>query len=144
MTKDYSFYRYYKGEPENPFDAILEAHEIDKSHLPPPECMKYEYSLPADTVKKLGLSVMFWNYERHFESEFAKNESSDWFNFFDEHDLGNQFMAILSEDDYNRPQEEKKKQVFELWLNYLFTFKLYPEYGGENKDKAHYYSVAQT
>ncbi len=32
--------RFYKGEEENPFERELGAHEVDKSHLPPPECMK--------------------------------------------------------------------------------------------------------
>ena len=53
-----------------------------------------------------------------------------------------QFMALLTEKDHDYISEKIKKPVFELWLVYLFKFKLYPEYGGENKDKKVYYSTA--
>lgn len=43
-------------------------------------------------------------------------------------------MNLLSDEDYERPTEGKKKQVFEIWLEYLFTEKLYPEYGGKVND----------
>jgi hypothetical protein len=51
-------------------------------------------------------------------------------------------MKLLSEEDYERPTEAKKKPVFDLWIDYLFNFKLYPEYGGENTTKTLYYNSA--
>jgi len=111
MSNDVSMYKFYKGELKSPFDQV-----------------------------KQSTAHFFWFYESIFEMDFAKNESSDWFNFFDEHDLGDRFMKILSDEDHDRPTEAKKKQIFELWLDYLFTFKLYPEYGGKNKYKETYFS----
>lgn len=55
--------RFYNGEDESPFEKELLAHEIDKSHLPPPECMKDEYTLPADEVARLKHGIIFWHYE---------------------------------------------------------------------------------
>ena len=112
MSKDYSMYRFYKGEKENPFNQ-------DKENS----------------------AYMFWFYESVFDLSFTNNESSDWYAFFGESPLGHKFMKLLSEEDYNRPTEKKKKQVFELWLDYLFTEKLYPEYGGENTYKVLYHST---
>jgi hypothetical protein len=109
MDISYSIYKLYRGEKENPFDQV-----------------------------KRNTEHMFWFFESTFAMEFAKNDSSDWFNFFDEHDLGDRFMKILEEKDHDRPGEDKKKQIFELWLDYLFTFKLYPEYGGKNEFQTAY------
>lgn len=55
--------RYYNGEDENPFAKELCAHEVDKSHLPPPECMKSEYELPPDQVTHLLNASTAWGYE---------------------------------------------------------------------------------
>ncbi|MDR1595294.1 MAG: hypothetical protein LBS43_12560 [Prevotellaceae bacterium] len=137
---DYSMYRFFKGEKENPFEKLLNRAEIDKSHLPPPECMKYEYNLPINEVNKLQSSKMFWFYESCFERLFEQYESSDWYAFFGKN--GDKFMKLLSEKDYVRPSD--KKGVFDMWLNdYLFIDKLYPEYGGdENWYKKEYYSIS--
>jgi hypothetical protein len=104
-------FRFYRGEEINPFDK-----------------------------EKQNAQHQFWFYESVFEREFLKNDSSDWYSFFSMHDLQKDFLQILSESDYERPTQGKKKQVFELWLTYLFKYKLYPEYGGENKDEKVYYS----
>lgn len=114
MSNDFSMYRFYKGEEKNPFNQSTQNTEH-----------------------------MFWFYESVFDADFAQKESSDWYSFFNVHDLGDDFMKLLSEGDYDKPQDGNKKQVFELWLNYLFTFKLYPEYGGENAIKKLYYSIAR-
>lgn len=109
---DYSMYKYFKGEKENPFDKISQ-----------------------------NTQYMFWFYESVFENDFSKRESSEWFDFFDNYGMGEEFMKILSESDYIRPTVEKKKQIFELWLEYLFSNKLYGEYGGNNRYKDAYYSA---
>jgi hypothetical protein len=50
-------------------------------------------------------------------------------------------MKLLTDYDYERPTEKIKKAIFEIWLEYLFTEKLYPEYGGEiNHYKEWYYT----
>jgi len=115
--KDYSMYRYYKGEKENPFNK-----------------------------ENQNTSFMFWFYEKHFDDEFAKNESSDWHAFFggNNSETSKAFMKLLSEDDYARPAEKKKEAIFQLWLEkYLFVEKLYGEYGSENWYKKKYYAIAQ-
>lgn len=61
--------RYYNGEQDNPFAQKLNAHEVDKSHLPPPECMKYEYSLAADEVAYLHDAAKAWFYEHFWVTE---------------------------------------------------------------------------
>lgn len=110
MSKDFSMFRFYKGEKENPYSN---------------ETQNTEH--------------MFWFYESIFARDFAEKDSSEWYKFFGDIGMGDKFMAILTEADYNKPLEDKKKQVFELWLEYLFTYKLYPEYGGENTLKDLYY-----
>ena len=64
--------RYYNGEPDNPFAQKLNAHEVDKSHLPPPECMKEEYDLPPDEVVFLKNASTLWDYERFWVEEYDK------------------------------------------------------------------------
>lgn len=110
---NYTMYRFYKGEKNNPFNS-----ETD------------------------GLSAKFWYYEYVFDTSFFKDDTSDLYSFFNDHDMGKEFMALLSEEDHDNISEKTKKPVFELWLVYLFEFKLYPEFGGENKDKKAYYSTA--
>ena len=111
--KDYSMYRYYKGEKENPFEKLLNQAEIDKSHLPPPECMKYEYKLPNNEVDRLRNSKMFWFYESHFEHIF-NNESNDyWRNHFNEY-ARQKFCRVLTGKTDDKPTESKKTAVFEI------------------------------
>jgi hypothetical protein len=85
---------------------------------------------------------MFWYYESVFERDFSSRESSDWFSFFGDYGLGDAFMRLLSEADYERPTNKAKKQIFELWLQYLFAEKLYAEYGGRNSYKDAYFATA--
>jgi hypothetical protein len=113
--KDYSIYRFFKGESENPFDK-----------------------------EKQNTEYMFWFYESVFEKDFSERDSADWFDFFNGYGLGNAFMEIISDTDYNHPTNKKKKQIFELWLKYLFSEKLYSEYGGDNWYKdAYFATIAQ-
>jgi len=121
--KDYSMYRYYKGEKENPFEAIRK----------------------KSPNLSLSNALMWWFYESCFEIEFLQKESSDWFSFFGGNhnsEASKKFMKLLSEEDYERPTEKKKAGVFDLWLNeYLFVDKLGPEYG-ENWYIKDYYSTS--
>lgn len=115
MAANYSMFKCYKGEKENPFDE-----------------------------DKQNAQYQFWFYESVFNDLFEKYESSDWFSFFDMHEnMGSDFMKLLSDPDYVRPTEEKKKPIFELWLTYLFKYKLYPEFGGENTYKKLYDAIDQ-
>jgi len=113
IVENYSMYRFYKGEKNNPFTS-----ETDE------------------------LSAKFWYYEYIFDSSFFKEDTSDLYHFFKEHEMEKEFMALLSEDDHDNISEKTKKPVFELWLEYLFEFKLYPEFGGVNIDKKTYFSTA--
>lgn len=44
----------------------LDAHEVDKAYLPSPECMKDEYTLPDEEVRRLQNACTVWNYEKHW------------------------------------------------------------------------------
>lgn len=112
--KDYSMYRYYKGEDNSPFDK-----------------------------EKQNTEYMFWLYEASFEKDFSERDSSDWHSFFDGFGMGDAFMNILSNADYEKPTGEKKKQIFDLWLEYLFSVKLYGEYDADNWYQNAYLTVAQ-
>ncbi|MDR2425260.1 MAG: hypothetical protein LBD59_11165 [Prevotellaceae bacterium] len=113
--KDYSMYRFFKGESENPFDK-----------------------------ERQNTAFMFWFYENHFEDDFSEKESSDWYAFFGSNSkIGKKFMELLSTEDYERPTENKKAAIFDIWLNeYLFVEKLYGEYGSENWYKKEYYATS--
>ena len=76
--------RYYNGEEENPFAKILETQEIDKSHLPPPECMKPEYALSPDKVAELQHAGGAWGYERWWV-EACLGEKPDFKNEIEEY-----------------------------------------------------------
>jgi hypothetical protein len=110
--ENYSMYRFYKGEKTNPFE-----NEYDTS------------------------SALFWDAEYTFDSSYFKKKTSDLYSFFKDHDMSDRFMKLLSEDDHDYLTEKSKKPVFELWLEYLFKYKYYGEYGGENKLKKIYYST---
>ena len=62
--------RYYAGEKDNPFAQKLNANEVDKSNLPPPDCMKTEYNLPPDEVCFLENAATAWRYECFWVDEF--------------------------------------------------------------------------
>jgi hypothetical protein len=112
MAADFSMFRYFKGENENPF-----------------------------SWEKQNAAHMYWFYESIFQGDFDRWESSDWYSFFGPAELGERFMKLLTDKDYERPTEEIKKPIFEIWLDYLFTEKLYPEYGGKvNYYKELYYA----
>lgn len=66
--------RYYNGENENPFEKELLAHEVDKSNFPPPECMKYEYTIPPDKVNYLHDAAKSWFYEQFWVENRDKEE----------------------------------------------------------------------
>lgn len=61
--------RYYDGTEEDIYLKKLEAHEIDKSHLPPPECMKDEYTLSGEEVAHLRNAHTARCYEEHWVKE---------------------------------------------------------------------------
>jgi len=107
----YKMYRFYKGEKTNPFDSSVDSP-----------------------------SSIFWNAEQTFDSSYFNRETYKLHAFFDDHDMSDRFMKLLSEDDNDYLTEKSKKPVFELWLEYLFKFKYYGEYGGENKLKKIYFS----
>ncbi len=72
------FCRFYNGEDENPYDKELSTHEVDKSHLPPPACMKEEYTLPHEKVATLQNSATAWHYEKFWlEEKLSRKENKD-------------------------------------------------------------------
>jgi hypothetical protein len=137
--KDYSIYKYFKGEIENPFSKMLAEHEIENPAKTPPESMKVFYDLPDDKLEKLQTAAFFWFYESIFARDFENNESSDWYSFFGgarESKSSQKFMNLLTDEDYERPTEKIKADVFKLWLDdYLFVNKL------DDGEKARYYAT---
>jgi hypothetical protein len=111
---NYSMYRFYKGEKDNPFDSSIDS-----------------------------ASSILWNCESVFETSFFKDDTSDLYSFFKDHDMGKEFMALLSEDDHDNISEKSKKPVFELWLEYLFEYKIYGEFRGKNTLKEIYFSTTE-
>jgi hypothetical protein len=110
--ENYSMYRFYKGEENNPFDN-----------------------------KNDSLRARFWNAEKTFETSFFKWEAHKLNSFFKDHDMGKDFIELISEDDREFITDKTKKPLFELWLKYLFKFKYYAEYGGENTQEKTYFST---
>ena len=52
-----------------------------------------------------------------------KNESSDWYAFFEECEVGGKnasqiFIQKLDETEYEKPKDTSKKWFFNLWLDY--------------------------
>jgi hypothetical protein len=104
--KDYSMYRYYKGEDKNPFALILDKAEIKNTAKNPPASMRFEYNLPFEDVVKLSFSLRFWEREELFETMFKKNDFSlkTWnYNGEDR----SKWLKVLNPVD--------KKGLFELW-----------------------------
>ena len=110
---NYTKYRYYKGENENPFDGSIDSP-----------------------------SFILWQAEYVFDSSYFKKESSALYSFFDDHRMGDQFMALLSEDDKEYLTEKNRIPVLELWLEYLYDTKYSGKEDGEYTLKKKYYSTA--
>ena len=64
--------RFYDGTEDNVFENELKAAEVDKSHLPPPECMKEEYKLSPKKVNQLKNACTALGYERFWVQEQMK------------------------------------------------------------------------
>lgn len=77
-NKDFSIYKYYKGEKEDPFYNIL------KKHISVEKKFYDEYNLPIEEVKKLELSSLFWCMEQTFHIKYTNFTSEDWSSFYRE------------------------------------------------------------
>lgn len=80
MTRDslINLCRYYRGEVSNPYYNELRSFEVDKSHLPPPECMHIEYAgLSREKQLSLEKSSWFWNYEERWVSLYLQGDSEE-------------------------------------------------------------------
>lgn len=58
--------RFFDGSDTCDYKERLDAHEVDKTHLPSSECMKDEYTLPDEEVRRLLNACTVWNYEKHW------------------------------------------------------------------------------
>lgn len=105
-------YRFYKGEETNSFDNKIDS-----------------------------LRARFWNAEESFETYFFTWETYKMNSFFVDHNMGQDFIKLISEEDREFISAKTKKPLFELWLKYLFEFKYYAEYGGENKQEKAYFAT---
>lgn len=85
--------RYYNGEEENPFLKVLAAHEVDKSHLPPPDCLKLEFTLPAHEAAFLKEAAKAWFCERFWVIE------TEHFDFKKNVEKHAQILQLTGDDD---------------------------------------------
>jgi hypothetical protein len=108
---NYTKYRYYKGENENPFDGSIDSP-----------------------------SFILWQAEYVFDSSYFKKNLL-LYSFFNDHRMGDQFMALLSEDDKEYLTEKNRIPVLELWLEYLYDTKYSGKENGEYTLKKKYYST---
>ena len=111
--------RFYNGEEENPFEKELYAHEVDKSHLPPPECMKEEFTIPPDEVNRLRSAMTSWFYESHWVNELL--------NGYNDKERVEEYIAYGNEDfEANDGTPIELKAL--LWNRYY-------HWGGEMSDQ---------
>lgn len=61
--------RYYDGTDTDVFQKTLEEHQINKDNLPPPECMKDEYTLSEEEVMRLKSASCAAAYEKIWVNE---------------------------------------------------------------------------
>lgn len=97
MKKDYSVYKFYKGEQKCPY-------------------LRFKDTIDNST------RVCFWGYEKDFEYAWQNNSAADWNAWFREDELGAEFIKLLRPTDYERPTD--KSGVFKLYLKTLFTNRL--------------------
>lgn len=99
QNDDYSVYKCYKGEVENPF-------EMDKNEL----------------------RSKFWWIESVFEKEFyQKYSKSKWEEFFQDGPYTKSFRNLLDNQNLLQPNNQTKKQLLELFLkqsNEHYGFKI--------------------
>ena len=74
-----------------------------------------------------------WNAERVFEENFQKNDSSDWFAFFNECELngknpGEIFIKKLQADEHEKPKSTSKEWIFSLWLDFYLFVDKFPKF----------------
>lgn len=69
--------RFYDGTDKDVYSEKLQAHEIDKSHLPPPECMKDEYTLPYAEVVRLKNASSLRYYEKWWTNRLFNGDVID-------------------------------------------------------------------
>jgi len=110
--ENYTKYRYYKGENENPFNSYIDS-----------------------------ASSILWQAEYVFDSSYFTKESFALYSFFNDHRMGDQFIALLSEDDKEYLTEKNRIPVLELWLEYLYDTKYSGKENGEYTLKKTYYST---
>lgn len=93
--KDYSMFRYFKGENDNPFDQESQNNEH-----------------------------MFWFYESHFENLFNRENNDHWRNGFAD-SVNRKFRSVIAEVESKGSHSKLKTLIFDTWLNdYLFIDKL--------------------
>jgi hypothetical protein len=95
---NYTKYRYYKGENENPFDGSIDSP-----------------------------SFILWQARCFLTLLISKRIFCSLQLLY--HRMGDQFMALLSEDDKEYLTEKNRIPVLELWLEYLYDTK----YSGKRK-----------
>jgi hypothetical protein len=100
MKKDYSVYKFYKGEAENPFSGLKYSEENDAKFV-------------------------IWIYEEWFEHQWKKMDAASWRQWFAVANRHHEFMKLLRPTDYDRPTD--KAGVFQLFMNVLLSERI-PQY----------------
>ena len=124
--------RFYNGEEENPFEKELYAHEVDKSHLPPPECMIEEFTISIDEVDRLKSAITAWFYERcwvyeHINGYIDKSRTEEYIAYGNEDFEANDgtpigLKALLWNRYYHWGGEMSDQNSFRKWYKEQYQY----------------------
>lgn len=108
--KDYSIYKFYKGEKDNPFKKEVDS-KVTKEHK-----FRNEYSIPREEVIELGSSMMFWSIESVFDKRFNDYNYNDWKGM-----LGPYAKGLRLKDSTEKPSKDQKKLFLNCFLDMYFN-----------------------
>ena len=108
--KDYSIYKFYKGEKDNPFEKELNS-KVTKEHK-----FYNEYSIPREEVIKLNAFMMLWSIESVLENRFNNYNYNSW-----KLTLGPYAKGLNLKDSTAKPSKDQKKLFLNCFLDMYFN-----------------------
>lgn len=89
------------------------------------KCYKFYNAERENPYKAGSVEDFFWFYEHKFDEDWRSREASDWYDFFKDQGLGDEFLEIVKDlEDTDSSIKGKKPEIFELWKRNLFANKL--------------------
>lgn len=131
----YDTYKLYRGETENPFSSLTPSFKK--------ACTAYRRNTNTNTPDKdcLNNASHLWEYEKIFEDNWKTYDTSDWYSEL--RGRKRRFMGLIDEADYEHIQEDKKKPLFDLWLDTKLKDKM-TDYGHYDDSLALFYKLFPT